>query len=60
MPEIELSKYCRQNGYYVEDVKEWRASCIAANELQKEDSKVPTKKNHATTFVADGPNQVWT
>ncbi|PRR84501.1 Integrase core domain protein [Clostridium vincentii] len=23
-------------------------------------SKVPTKKNHPTTFVADGPNQVWT
>lgn len=39
MPEIELSKYCRENGYYVEDIKAWRASCIAANELQKEDSK---------------------
>ncbi|BCZ45813.1 hypothetical protein psyc5s11_18800 [Clostridium gelidum] len=21
---------------------------------------VPTKKNHPTTFIADGPNQVWT
>jgi len=23
-------------------------------------SNVPTKKNHPTTFIADGPNQVWT
>ena len=35
---IELSKYCRTNGYYVEDVKAWRNSCIVANDRQKEDS----------------------
>jgi transposase-like protein len=39
MSELEISKYCRENGFYVEDVKVWRASYIAANELQKEDSK---------------------
>ena len=38
MTEFELSKYCRENGYYLEDVKSWRDSCITANELQKEDS----------------------
>ena len=38
MSEIELAKYCRQNGYYVEDVKSWRDSCIVANDGQKEDS----------------------
>jgi transposase len=40
MSEIELAKYCRQNGYYVEDVKSWRDSCITANEQHKEDSIV--------------------
>lgn len=38
MSEIELSKYCRTNGYYVDDVKSWRNSCIVANDGQKEDS----------------------
>lgn len=39
MTEFELSKYCRENGYYLEDVKAWRDSCITANEVQKEDSQ---------------------
>ncbi|MBB6623375.1 hypothetical protein H7E67_08040 [Clostridium gasigenes] len=32
LAEIELSKYCRENGLYVEEVKAWRSSCIAAND----------------------------
>lgn len=32
LSEIELSKYCRENGIYVEDVKKWRSSCMAAND----------------------------
>lgn len=31
MSEIELSKYCREKGIYVEEVKMWRTSCISAN-----------------------------
>ena len=32
MSEIDLSRYCRESGLYVEDVKSWRSSCIAAND----------------------------
>jgi transposase-like protein len=32
LAEIELSKYCRENGLYVDEVKAWRSSCIAAND----------------------------
>lgn len=39
LSEIDLSKYCRENGLYVEEVKEWRASCIAANDGIKNNSK---------------------
>lgn len=35
MSEIELGKYCREKGLYVQDVKEWRSSCIAANSVAK-------------------------
>lgn len=31
LSEIELSKYCREKGLYVEYIKEWRISCMAAN-----------------------------
>lgn len=37
LSEIELSKYCREHGYYVEEVKQWRASCLAANGGNKQD-----------------------
>ncbi len=33
--EIELSKYCREHGLYVNDVKRWRTGCIEANETKK-------------------------
>ncbi len=33
--ENDLAKYCRENGLYVEDVKQWRTSCIAANDSVK-------------------------
>ena len=35
MSESDLAKYCRENGLYVEEVKEWRSSCIAANDGSK-------------------------
>ncbi len=31
LSEIELSKYCRTNGYYIEDIKKWRLNCINSN-----------------------------
>ena len=39
LSKTELSKYCRENGLYVEQVKNWRASCIAANNGNKKNSK---------------------
>lgn len=38
LSEIELSKYCRENGLYVEDVKKWRLSCAAANDSKVNDT----------------------
>lgn len=35
MSENDLGKYCRENGLYVEEVRQWRSSCIAANEVTK-------------------------
>ena len=35
MSESDLGKYCRENGLYVSKVKEWRSSCIAANDGAK-------------------------
>lgn len=35
LSEIELSKYCREKGLYIEDIKKWRISCMAANEGAK-------------------------
>jgi transposase-like protein len=35
LSEIELSKYCREHGLYVEDVKKWRSSCMEANTTKK-------------------------
>lgn len=40
MSEIELSKYCREKGLYVEDIKKWRISCISANDTESTDTKV--------------------
>lgn len=39
MSESDLGKYCRENGLYASDVKEWRSSCIAANDRAKTVSK---------------------
>lgn len=39
MSESDLAKYCRENGLYVEEVKQWRSSCIAANDGSKNTSK---------------------
>lgn len=35
MSESDQGKYCRENGLYVSEVKEWRSSCIAANDGAK-------------------------
>lgn len=35
MSESDLGKYCRENGLYVAEVKEWRSSCLAANDGTK-------------------------
>lgn len=32
LSEFELSRYCREHGLYVEEVKQWRSSCLAAND----------------------------
>lgn len=39
LSETELSKYCRENGLYVENVKSWRAGCVAANSGNKRNSE---------------------
>lgn len=39
MSESDLGKYCRENGLYASDVKEWRSSCIAANDRAKSVNK---------------------
>lgn len=31
LSEVELAKYCRENGLYLEDIKNWRESCMGAN-----------------------------
>ncbi|MFD3157317.1 hypothetical protein ACFIJ5_10720 [Haloimpatiens sp. FM7330] len=35
LSEIELSKYCREKGLYVEDIKKWRSSFIGANNAKQ-------------------------
>lgn len=39
MSESDLAKYCRENGLYVEEVKQWHSSCIAANDGTKNINK---------------------
>ena len=39
MSESDLGKYCRENGLYTSEVKEWRSSCIAANDGAKSINK---------------------
>ncbi|WP_346885192.1 hypothetical protein [Clostridium sp. UBA4395] len=31
LSEMELARYCREHGCYVEAVKRWRSSCLNAN-----------------------------
>jgi len=38
LSEIELSKYCRTNGYYIDDIKKWRLNCINSNSKDAFDS----------------------
>lgn len=42
MSENDLARYCRKNGLYVEEVKQWRSSCIAANDGVKNINKSST------------------
>ncbi|MCZ6913940.1 MAG: hypothetical protein O7C59_05420 [Rickettsia endosymbiont of Ixodes persulcatus] len=39
MSENDLAKYCRENGLYVEEVKQWYSSCIVANDGPKSVNK---------------------
>ena len=36
LSEIEFSEYCRNNGIYPEQVKEWKESCMNANDNERE------------------------
>lgn len=42
MSEAELGRYCRENGYFVQQIKEWRENCLGANE-----KAIPSPKNLA-------------
>ena len=39
MSETDLARYCRENALYVEEVKQWRYSCIAANDKTQNTNK---------------------
>lgn len=39
MTEIQLSEYCRAKGIFVEQVKNWRETCINANEFEPQATK---------------------
>lgn len=41
LSEIELSKYCREHGLYVQDIKNWRLSCLEANDTKKTTNSNP-------------------
>ncbi len=46
--ESELSQYCRENGLYVEQVKQWKEDCLGgfkASGLQKKESKQQAKED---------------
>lgn len=51
MSESDLGKYCRKNGLYVEEVKQWRSSCIAANNRIKSIDFLRPKYWHKTNFI---------
>lgn len=44
MNAAELSEYCRQKGLYVEQITQWKESCINANASTQEQSKVNREK----------------
>lgn len=44
LSEIELSEYCRKNGLYPEQVKQWKLSCIAGNQTQAQHRKQVTQE----------------
>lgn len=39
MSEVELSRYCREKGLFVEEIKKWRISCLGANETESVDTR---------------------
>ena len=39
LSEVELSRYCREKGLYVEEVKKWSMSCRSANDIEDANSK---------------------
>lgn len=44
LSEIEFSEYCRSKGIYPEQVKEWKATCMNANEGEREKDTKASKE----------------
>lgn len=44
LSEIEFSEYCRSKGIYAEQVKEWKAACMNANDGVKENNSKVSKE----------------
>ena len=44
LSEIEFSEYCRSKGIYPEQVKEWKAACMNANDGEKENASKASKE----------------
>ena len=47
MSEIELSEYCRGNGFYPEDIKEWKQAFIRSNMSETERKREEAKERKA-------------
>ncbi len=51
LSESELSRYCREYGLYVEQVKQWKEDCLGSfktNGIQKKESKQQAKEDKIT------------
>jgi transposase len=63
--EVELSGYCRERGLYPEQIKQWKADCMAAMqgskasaaELKRQRSAAQTKKDPCTEERAPSQGQ---
>ena len=46
LSEVELSRYCREKGLYVEEVKKWGMSCRSANDIEDLNTKELKQELH--------------